>query len=302
MPIETNILFSGAASSARPAVQTETQPAATQTSAPASVIGGPGVRVTVTGSQLDKLVAKVKGESEDVRLDAAKRRIAIILTTLAAINVHITDSQKNTLAQIELLQGQLDDLSDTLDSTTSEKIAADAKIAALEAQITALENAIKNAIKDGEAHRKLVAELKANRAEDDAELKAAESARSKSDAAIAAAQANLNKAKTNLATEKAKSESLQNDIATLESQIASIRSSISEGVSALGDKALESLASALRTTATDVSHVEHETNADHEKEEAKEIANDPLRVIREALDRMDADILKTIEDNQTTLV
>ena len=44
------------------------------------------------------------------------------------------------------------------------------------------------------------------------------------------------------------------------------------------------------------------TNADREKEEAKAIANDPLRAIRAALDRMDADIRKTIEDNRTLLV
>ena len=37
-------------------------------------------------------------------------------------------------------------------------------------------------------------------------------------------------------------------------------------------------------------------------EEAKEIASDPLRVIRESLDRMDEAVRRTIEENRTELV
>ena len=70
----------------------------------------------------------------------------------------------------------------------------------------------------------------------------------------------------------------------------------------MGDKTLAALAAGLRVEAPEVEPAEHETNADREKEEEKAIANDPIRTIRAALDRMDADIRKTIEDNRTLLV
>ena len=302
MPIETNIQFGAAVAATRTAVQAETQPAVTTSPATTPVLDGPGVRVSVTGSQLDKLVAKVKGETEDARLDSAKRRIAIVLATLAALNIRVTDGQKNALVQIELLQGQLEDLAEKLKSATDELSEAEAQSVAMDAQIAALETAVENAIKEGEEHRKLVAELKKTRAADDAELQAAEAALAKSEAAIAAAKLNLSKAQSEQTTAKEKVAFLKNSIATLKSQIASAEKSINDYVATLGDNTLAALATALRTTAAETAPANPETPADREKDELKEIANDPFRVIRESLDRMDADILGTIEENRTHLV
>ena len=293
------------APSSRPAVQAGAQEAAApqQQGSASAVLGGPGVRVSVTGSQLDKLVAKVKGETADARLDTARRRIAIVLTTLAALNLQMTESQRNNLAKIEVLQSELDELGELLDDAGKEKAASDAKAAALEVQIAMLEKAVENAIKDGAEHRKQVEELKKTRAADDAELKAAETALARSEAAAAAAQANLTKARAGLDDAKGKSESLKKDIADLKSRIAGVESKIAECVSAVGDKALAQVAASLRSTAADGTPAEgRESAADRAKEEAKEIANDPLRVIREALDRMDEDIRRTVEDSRTLLV
>ena len=298
-----SIQFPASRTPVQTSVQPETQqPAAARQGAPAPVLDGPGVRVSVTGSALDKLVAKVKGETDDARLDTAKIRIAVILTTLAALNIQMTENQRNNLAQLEVLQAQLDELSDLLNADVSEKAETDAKAAALEAQIAALENAVANAIKDGEAHRKQVEELKKTRAADDAELKAAETALARSEAALAAAQAGLDKARSSLAATKERSAALQGDIAKLKSQIAGVEAKISECAAAVGDKALASIAASLRTTAADAAPEVRETNADREKEEAKEIASDPLRVIRESLDRMDEAVRRTIEENRTELV
>ena len=298
-----SIQFPASQTPVQTSVQTETQqPSASRQGAPAPVLDGPGVRVSVTGSSLDKLVAKVKGESDNARLDTAKIRIAVILTTLSALNIQMTENQRNNLAQLEVLQAQLDELTDLLNADVSAKADADAKAAALEAQIAALENAVANAIKDGEEHRKQVEELKKTRAADDAELKAAETALARSEAALAAAQAGLDKARASLAATKERSAELQGDIAKLKSQVEGLEKKVAECVAAVGDKTLAALAAGLRVEAPEVEPDEHETNADREKEEAKEIANDPLRAIRAALDRMDADIRKTIEDNRTLLV
>ena len=299
MPIENSIQFGATQASNRPAIQPEAAPAK---AAPAAVLGGPGVRVSVAGSSLDKLVAKVKGESEDARLASAKRRIAIVLTVLSALNVKVTESQKSNLAQIEALQSQLDELAKLLSGKDGELSADAAKAAALEAQIEALKNAVENAIKDGEAHRKQVEELKKTRAADDAELKRAETALANAEAALAAAQANLAKARADLDTAKNDVAADKKEIAGLKSQIASLEKKVGDCVAAVGDSTLAALAAGLRADAPEVDPGARETEADREKEEAKEIANDPLRVIRDALDRMDADIRRTIDDNRTLLV
>lgn len=301
MPIENTIQFGAAQAATRPAVQPEAAPAAA--SEPSAVLDGPNVRVSVSGTQLDKLVAKVKSESEDARLDAAKRRIAIVLVALRTLNLQMTESQKNGLAQLEVLQGQLDSLSELLNDKTSDLSATDLRAAELQAKIEALTKALENAIEEGKEHRKQVEELKRTRAEDDAELRNAKDALAKAEAAITAAQNNLQKAQSDLDATKAGTESIKNDIAKLKSQISGIEKKISECVAAVGDKALAALAAALRSDASSSSVPEiRETNADREKEKELDYINDPLRVIREALDRMDADIRRTIDENQTMLV
>ena len=182
MPTQS-IQFPASQNPVQTRVQADPQAASAVQGAPGAVLGGPGVRVSVAGSSLDKLVAKVRGESEDARLASAKRRIAIVLTVLSALNVKVTESQKSNLAQIEALQSQLDELAELLSGKDGELSADAAKVAALEAQIEALKNAVKNAIKDGEAHRKQVEELKKTRSADDAELRAAQDALAKAEAA-----------------------------------------------------------------------------------------------------------------------
>ena len=296
------IQFPAAQNPVQTAVQTDPQSARAGSNAPGAVLGGPGVRVSVAGSQLDKLVAKVKGESEDARLATAKRRIAIVLTVLSALNVKITESQKNNLAQIEALQSQIDELAKLLSGKENALASDAARVAALEAQIEGLKKAVENAIKDGEEHRKQVAELKKTRAADDAELKRAEAALAKSEAALAAAQTNLKKAQTSLASAKQAIEADKKGIADVKAQIEGLEKKVADCVAAVGDTTLAALAAGLRTDSPEVDPSVRETEADREKEEAKAIANDPLRVIRDALDRMDADIRKTIEDNRTLLV
>jgi chromosome segregation ATPase len=296
------IQFPAAQNPVQTAVQTDPQSARAGSGAPAPVLDGPGVRVSVTGTQLDKLVAKVKGESEDARLATAKRRIAIVLTVLSALNVKISESQKNNLAQIEALQSQIDELAKLLSGKDGSLTTDQARVAALEAQIEGLKKAVANAIKEGEEHRKQVEELKKTRAADDAELKKAEAALAKSEAALAAAQANLSKARADLDSAKQTVEADKKEIAAVKSQVEGLEKKVAECVAAVGDKTLAALAAGLRVEAPEVDPSEHTTNADREKEEAKAIANDPIRAIRAALDRMDADIRKTIEDNRTLLV
>ena len=298
-----SIQFPASQAPVQTAVQAEAQPAAARQTAAAPVLGGPGVTVTVSGSSLDKLVEKVKGESEDARLAAAKRRIAIVLTVLAALNVEVTDTQKKNLAQLAALQGTLDELSEILNGKNDKLSAADAATAALAAKTAELEAAVARAVKDGEAHRKQVEELKKTRSADDAELRAAQDALAKAEAAEALARTNLSKARTDLDAAQGKCDAIKKEIGEMKSRIAGLEKQVADCAAAIGDKALAAIAAGLRASAPEVEPPGvRETEADREKEEARQIANDPLRAIRAALDRMDADIRKTIEDNRTLLV
>ena len=303
MPIEGNVQFAASAAAARAAVQQE-QPQTAPTTGAAPVLGGPGVRVSVSGSQLDKLVEKVKGESDDARLAAAKRRIAIVLTVLSALNIQISDNQKSALAQLEGLGALLDELNEKLKSGDSSLLASEAALAALQAKTEELAAAVERAVKEGEAHRAQVEELKRTRSADDAELRAAETALAKSEAAATAAKASLDKNRADIDAAKTTVEAAKANIANLKSQIASTEKKIADCTSAVGDKALAAIAAGLRTESASHTNVvgDRETESDREKAEEKQKANDPVRAIRAALDRMDADILRTIEENRMILV
>jgi len=303
MPIEGNVQFAASAAAARAAVQQE-QPQTAPTTGAAPVLGGPGVSVSVSGSQLDKLVEKVKGESDDARLAAAKRRIAIVLTVLSALNIQISDNQKSALAQLEGLGALLDELNEKLKSGDSSLLASEAALAALQAKTEELAAAVERAVKEGEAHRAQVEELKRTRSADDAELRAAETALAKSEAAATAAKASLDKNRADIDAAKTNVEAAKANIANLKSQIASTEKKIADCTSAVGDKALAAIAAGLRTESASHTNVvgDRETESDREKAEAKQKANDPVRAIRAALDRMDADILRTIEENRMILV
>ncbi len=303
MPIEGNVQFAASAAAARAAVQQE-QPQTAPTTGAAPVLGGPGVSVSVSGSQLDKLVEKVKGESDDARLAAAKRRIAIVLTVLSALNIQISDNQKSALAQLEGLGALLDELNEKLKSGDSSLLTSEAALAALQAKTEELAAAVERAVKEGEAHRAQVEELKRTRSADDAELRAAETALAKSEAAATAAKASLDKNRADIDAAKTTVEAAKANIANLKSQIASTEKKIADCTSAVGDKALAAIAAGLRTESASHTNVvgDRETESDREKAEEKQKANDPVRAIRAALDRMDADILRTIEENRMILV
>ena len=96
------IQFPAAQNPVQTAVQTDPQSARAGSNAPGAVLGGPGVRVSVAGSQLDKLVAKVKGESEDARLATAKRRIAIVLAFVISMFLTPPDPMSQLFMAIPL--------------------------------------------------------------------------------------------------------------------------------------------------------------------------------------------------------
>lgn len=273
------------------------------------ILGGDSVQVSnAPSSDLEKLVAQIKNENEQQKSNTAQRRIAILLTVLNAMSNRVTEQQRNGLVQLDKLSGDLADLQETLEklekeaassesasSDLSDKIeqlqetirkladqekelreqldalkqqqasATPAEAAAMDVQIQALEAAIERAVQDGAEHRKRVQELKAQRADDDEKARQAhESATSVFD------------------------------------RIAAVKSEIAACEKAIGAATLAEVTNAIRAAAGEVKVASEQTEstAEEAKAQKKALANDPFIAIRQALDKMDEDIMRTIEENR----
>ncbi len=299
-----------------------------QTGAPkqaASIMGGASLTVTTAPSgDLEKLVAQIKNESESTRL-------SLVLSSLTTLNEALTDAQKANLAKLDALDQQLDALKQELESLKESLSAEEANSAVMEAKIKSLEEAVERAVQEGKEHNEAVQKAKAARDRDQAKLDALKSASKKDDAAIKAAEANLaasqkaldaavavqkagvakiEAAKSNLAAAQAqkaaidaKIETIKKGIATSENQIASVNSQILSCLSAIGEKALANIAAALKSTADNFGQSEDAPSAaEQEKAEKKEEANNPLNIIRDALDRLDQAMERTVNDNREDMV
>ena len=291
----------------------------------APLMGGASLTVTTAPSgDLDKLVARLKNESQNTRL-------SLMLSSLTSLNEALTDVQKANLARLDGLDQQLSELGKTLESQMATLTAEEAKAAVMDAKIAALEKAVEQAIQDGKDHNEAVQKAKETRDRDQAKLDALKSADKKDEAAIKAAEANLAAsqkalaqavavqsgdaakiaaAKANLATvqtQKAELDkriaTLRNDIATTQNEISSVQSQINACISALGEKALENIASALQSAANNFQPAEKAPSAAEERKiQEKEIANNPLNIIRESLDRLDETMEQLLGENREAMV
>lgn len=234
-------------------------------SSAAPVLGGENVKVTSGAiSDLEKLVAQLKNESENTRTSVAQQRIAVLQTVLDSMEDRISEAQAKALVEIETKSGEIDELNADIARMEADKAAAQARSIELDIKIKELENAVKNEIKNGEDHRKQVEELKRQKAEEDQKVADLTNA-------IASAQAK---------------------IATLNSEIASLSASI-------GAATLSEVAAAVKAAAGDVAvdPEKVESVAESEKREQKAESLNPLNIIRDSLDRIYEDITRTIEEN-----
>jgi len=229
-----------------------------------SILGGDSLKVTsAVMSDLEKLVARLKNESSETRMSVAQRRISILQTVLSSMADRISEAQRTNIVKIEELSGEIADEEANIDAYAKDLSKAEAMSALLDAKIKELERTIKNEVQNGEDHREQVAELKRQKAEVDAKIS-----------------------------------SLKNAIASAEAKVAGLKASIASLSEAVGASALNEVAELVRSAASEAKTTEpRETNADREKAQMKAEANDPANVIREALGRIDEQIMKTIEEN-----
>ena len=234
------------------------------------ILGGENVKVTSGAmSDLEKLVAQLKNETDDTKMSVTQRRIAVLQTVLDSMSDRITEQEKAGLIEIEKLNGEKAAEAGKLAGLEADKVATEGRISELDLKIAELESAIERAVEEGEDHREQVAKLKEERAR-----------------------------------EQKKLDQINTAIESANSKIAGIDVKIAECTKAIAQTTLNEVANALRIaedstlSKSSLTEVSKESDADSRKAEAKAEATDIGNVIRDALDKIDAQILQALAEAQ----
>ena len=234
------------------------------------ILDGASLKVTSGAmSDLEKLVAQLRNETDDTKMSVTQRRIAVLQTVLDSMSDRITEQEKAGLIEIEKLNGDKAAEASKLAGLEADKVATEGRIAELDVKIAELEKAIQRAVQDGEDHREQVAKLKEERAR-----------------------------------EQKKLDQVNTAIESANSKIAGIDVKIAECTKAIAQTTLNEVANALRIAESDslsktpTTDVAKESDAERRKAEEKAEATDIGNVIRDALDKLDAQILQAIAEAQ----
>jgi len=289
-------------------------------STPAPILGSSSLSVTSgLATDLEKLVAQVKGESENTRSDVAKLRISAVMTLLDALNVQFNATQKAAFEEIMKADAQLVSANNELSGLYAKYGIENGSQAMtlMDLKIQELDEAVKRAQEDGEDHRKQAEAARRQRDADAAELQRLNNSSEHNEAAIraakqrleaserklAAANALVNQDATTVAAAKsayADAVKDKNRILQLKGEVASAASAEAKQIAVIGEKALSVAAAAIaaRASAEDVSSGEvHDSESRDLRKEAEKLASDPMTIIREALDKLDAAVMQTIDGN-----
>jgi chromosome segregation ATPase len=237
---------------------------AAKTTAP--ILGGESLKVTSAAmSDLEKLVARLKSESENTRQSVAQRRMSILQTVLDSMADKITEVEKENLLKIEELDNEKAEAEAARARQVVSKDATERAISMIDLQIASLEAQIRQGVEDGEKHREQVAKLKAQRVEMQAKL-----------------------------------DTINESIKGLSAKIAGLDVKIAECTKAIASTTLSEVAAALRAAGADMSKTveKPESQADRDREKELELQNDISRIIRESLDKIDAQILAVLDEAQ----
>ena len=230
------------------------------------VLSGESLKVTSGAmSDLEKLVARLKNEDENVRQSVSQRRVAILQTVLDSLVDRISAADKAKILELEALNGQKTAAEEELSGLNGDKAATEGRISAIDLEIAALESAVEREVQNGADHREKIAKLKQQRS-----------------------------------VEQAKLDQINSAIKSTSAKIADLDGKIAKCTASIGSTTLSEVSSALREAASQEKGVVEppESEADRTKEAEKAFATDISRLIRESLDKIDSPIKKALEEAQ----
>lgn len=263
-----------------------------------------GASVTVTSgatSDLEKLVARLKSESEDTKASLSKMRLASILDSYASRFGALNAEQAQALTDITTNNTAIAQKEQDLKKVQKELSAAQAQSLVMQTQIESLERAVAQAIEDGKIHRKTVQKLKEQLARDvdnedlRAQVEEAEAALANSEKALATAQADLAAAQAAAGANNSNIQVLKGKVETIEGEISALESKNRALAAKLDPSTLTKVLAILGENVLDATPERAESAAERKKAEEKELANNPANLIREAMDKADDALLDTIE-------
>lgn len=278
-------------------------PGAEKTAAQAApLLAGASVTVTSAATtDLEKLVARLKGESEDTKASLSKMRLASILDSYASRFGALNAEQAQALTDITTNNTAIAQKEQDLKKAQKELSAAQAQSLVMQTQIESLERAVAQAIEDGKIHRKTVQKLKEQLARDvdneelRAQVEEAEAALANSEKALATAQADLAAAQAAAGANNSNIQVLKGKVETVEGEISALESKNRALAAKLDPSTLTKVLSILGENVLDATPERAESTAERKKAEEKELANNPANLIREAMDKADDALLDTIE-------
>lgn len=298
---------------------TEEKPLVLQEKQVAPLLGGENVKVSSGAmTDLEKLVARLRSESDATRIGVTQMRLAAVMTALDMAGVRLSQEQSAAFATITEQEGVVASLEAELAELYAQYGIGPNDNAAMmmDAMIRSLEQAVERAVQEGKDHNEAVAKAKEQLEREQSELDRLENAEEKDEAAIAAAReavstaqgaydaatavaAGDKKAIADAQSALAKAEADATRITAVKAGMADASAKIDEAMAIVGKEKMGEIAVALGKAAEGVEASETRTSdAEREKEDKKEVALNPFNAIRESLEKIDDAILRTIDENR----
>lgn len=270
-----------------------------------------GTSVTVTsrlGSSLERLVSRVKSETETTKMALSKMRLASVLEACTTRYGNISQQQQQVLEGIAANNAEISTKEGEIKTAQSDLTTAEAQSIVMQSAIESLERQVEQAVEDGKIHRERVAKLREQRAADQdnedlkTELEEEERALEAAENEVSSKEAELATAKSAYSANQSNIETLKGTVSSLNDEIDALEASNKELAAKLDPSTLAAVLATLEEESVDTSSEERESAADKKKAQEKAEATDPANRIREAMDKADAALLKDIEENLTNPV
>ena len=274
--------------------------------------------VTVSAAPLDleKLVATLSNESADTQEATAKTKLKSVFTTVLAralesgtiseTNMALLEQAEDFDKQLSIVNGQINTLNKQIRQYETAVRNDQKSVNKLEAQVNSLTNDVTGLQNEVDSLKEQIAAEGSD--VDTSILEARLSlAQDRLDAALTKlneANEQLTVARETLAASQAKLSDAQAALAAANGQKAQLEQNINDAINGITDENLaRELADAMKLSAKDVTNLTEDNKAERSEEEEKYLdTHSPARIIQDAINNHDREMLDTIEERRETKI
>ena len=235
--------------------------------APAAILGGSGVNVVSSSPDLDAILSLMRMETNEARLDAARRRISSAFSQLSGLS----EEQMAKVDEMKASGGELIDAEKTYDAYSADYSSSLAKLEKAKTALDKANEALEKALSDAQ---------KGLEGAEDSLLSAKED--------VASAQVEYDSAEAAFEVAKEKYEKSRAALNEMQGKFDSL-------VSSLDAESLTALRDALKLFADDVDHLHDEIEEDDKKHNLAAVRS-VENVISDSLKRLDEEFVDELQD------